>query len=272
MMNFEKGGIILHRCAVCKRTEDDCQVHFCSSYGDYLCSKHKNQWRRHGRFTDLDVHICEICGATSRERKIHWCSAANKYLCLKHRSQFNRIGGFLTKEQERKTYNSENAKNEYLITNTCAYIIFRNRKGFIKFKCPIDKEDIERLSLYKWEVTTFHGNSRYVREVKDHKVLFLHRFLLNPEPGEIIDHINRNGLDNRKSNLRIVSPSENSANSKTRSITGEKNIYIHSGAYRVEIIRDYKRVFVKTCKTLEDAVKSRDEFLERYNKEHNRVV
>lgn len=262
----------MNKCAVCGRTENDCQVHFCTSYGDYLCSKHKNQWHRHGRFTDNDAKFCEICGASSRNQKVHWCSAANKFLCMKHRDQFNRLGDFLPKEQERKTWNTEGARNEYLVTDTSAYIIFRKSNGCIKFKCPIDKEDIEKMAPHRWDVTTFHGNSRYVREFKDHKVLFLHRFLLNPKPGEIIDHINRNGLDNRRSNLRIVSASENSVNSKTSSSTGEKNIYFHSNAYQVEIIRHYQRVFIKSYSTLEEAVKGRDEFLKKYNEENNRVV
>lgn len=42
----------------------------------------------------------------------------------------------------------------------------------------------------------------------------LHRLILNAKKGEMCDHVNGDGLDNRKSNLRIVSNSQNIMNSK----------------------------------------------------------
>lgn len=254
----------MRKCAVCGRTSNELQINFCTSYGDYLCSKHKNQWHRHGRITDNDVISCEVCGITSNETKIHWCSKANKYLCLKHRSQFNRLGHFLKR--------TGREQNEYVIGEECAFLVFRDRDCNIQYMCPIDEEDIEKMSSHKWTITEPHGNTRYIRAVEKRKVLFLHRFLLHPEKNEIIDHINRNGLDNRKSNLRIVSISENCVNSKTNSRTKEKNIYFHNGKYRVEIIRNYKRVYTKSFKTIEEAIEARNEFIKKYNLENNRLV
>lgn len=40
----------------------------------------------------------------------------------------------------------------------------------------------------------------------------LHRFVIGAKPGEIVDHINRDRLDNRRVNLRIVNPRQSSAN------------------------------------------------------------
>ncbi|KAA0117852.1 hypothetical protein CIW48_26985 [Methylobacterium sp. P1-11] len=47
--------------------------------------------------------------------------------------------------------------------------------------------------------------------VKRDKV-YLHRFLLNAKRGEYVDHVNGDGTDNRRSNIRLCSPSENNAN------------------------------------------------------------
>lgn len=209
-------------------------------------------------------HKCEICGVTSDEKKVHWCTKAQKYLCLKHRSQFDRLGFFLKR--------TKREPNEFQMDGDTTYLIFRNTDDEVIFRCPIDTEDLDRVLLHKWHVTEMMGNSRYIKCSIGRRNVSLHRYILKAESDEIVDHINRNGLDNRKSNLRIVTASENSANSKTRSGTGEKNIYFHNNAYQVEIIRHYKSVYTASFHTLQEAVEARDEFIKKYNETHNRVV
>lgn len=84
----------------------------------------------------------------------------------------------------------------------------------------IDKVDIEEVSKIKWYVSAF-PNLFYVRsniyedrpEGKKHISIKLHRFLMKPTSSDIhIDHINGNGLDNRRSNLRLVNRSQNLRN------------------------------------------------------------
>lgn len=70
----------------------------------------------------------------------------------------------------------------------------------------IDDEDAERVRARRW-----HRSVRGYVCGNTGKPL-LHRFLMSANPGEQIDHINRNLSDCRKANLRRASPSQNGAN------------------------------------------------------------
>lgn len=92
----------------------------------------------------------------------------------------------------------------------------------------VDDKDCHSLVARKWSV-----NSRG-RAIANHKnqdgkwtMVSMHRFILNPDSNQHVDHINRNPLGNRRENLRIASPSQNMANQGIRrsSKTGVKGVY-----------------------------------------------
>lgn len=74
----------------------------------------------------------------------------------------------------------------------------------------VDDEDFELLSQYSWH---FHSTG-YART--SNPKLYMHRLILKSKKEDICDHINRNRLDNRRENLRIVSPTQNSINTSIR--------------------------------------------------------
>lgn len=82
----------------------------------------------------------------------------------------------------------------------------------------IDLEDLNKIENYKWRVEKDDKhNTMYCRSDivinKKHKSVNIHRLIMNCPKDKIIDHIDRNGLNNRKKNLRIVDPSLNGKNS-----------------------------------------------------------
>ena len=92
----------------------------------------------------------------------------------------------------------------------------------------IDEEDLERVKTRNWHAATggkYIGCTLTINN--ERKVLYLHNFVMNrfvfPGKGakESIDHINRNGVDNRKSNLRLVSQSIQNTNQKKKQRTAE---------------------------------------------------
>lgn len=77
----------------------------------------------------------------------------------------------------------------------------------------VDEEDYVLLKEYKWQVRTDKSNY-YATGVYKEKRVQMHRIIMKAKKGEIIDHINGNGLDNRKINLRVVSARINAWNRK----------------------------------------------------------
>ena len=69
----------------------------------------------------------------------------------------------------------------------------------------------------------------------------IHRIVTNCPSDMVVDHVNHNGLDNRKSNLVIMSQEENLINKKifTTNKTGTKNITFKNGYYRIIINKTF---------------------------------
>lgn len=92
---------------------------------------------------------------------------------------------------------------------------------------------------------------------------------MNPNTDEEIDHINRNKLDNRKSNLRICNRSINMQNRgvNKNNTSGYKGIYINkSGKYVAHCQINKTRKSLGAYKTLEEALEVLNKF-----KEENRI-
>lgn len=99
----------------------------------------------------------------------------------------------------------------------------------------VDDEDYERVSNYKWFVGN-HGRVYAVLERKRingkhwQKNVLLHRFVMDMQDATHIDHINCDVLDNRKSNLRFATLSQNQYNRPPRNKSGRKGVTWHKGA------------------------------------------
>ena len=75
----------------------------------------------------------------------------------------------------------------------------------------VDADDYEELSRYKWHISD-KGGRLYAYRTEKGKKTAMHRQILNAPSGMYCDHINHNGLDNRKANLRLCTPQQNAYN------------------------------------------------------------
>ena len=81
----------------------------------------------------------------------------------------------------------------------------------------VDDEDFDWLNQWKWCLSKlYNGKKQYATRGKcggsKTKTLLMHRLIINAKKDEHVDHRNGDGLDNRRSNLRICTMSQNQAN------------------------------------------------------------
>lgn len=133
------------------------------------------------------------------------------------------------------------AKNKIFIHDDFAKVELYDKYGIVSGYAIIDIEDIPLVSGLRWYLINTRG---YVSGYVDGKPLALHRFLLDTPKGLVTDHINHDKLDNRRSNLRICTQSQNLQNqrkqkhcsSKYKGVTFSK----HANKWHVTIKHKYK--------------------------------
>jgi hypothetical protein len=79
----------------------------------------------------------------------------------------------------------------------------------------VDAADYEWLSKHKW-LAMISDNTIYAFRKVNGKVILMHRAIMKPRKGQVVDHINHNGADNRRSNMRNCSRRENACNGRAR--------------------------------------------------------
>jgi hypothetical protein len=135
----------------------------------------------------------------------------------------------------------------------------------------IDKEDCQRVIINgPWYIRKSRNNFYF-----NNKKEYLHRFLINAQVGYEVDHINLNIFDNRKSNLRICTGSENSMNKHKQSnnITGYKGVSysISHKKYETRIKAGNKKIWLGYFNTPQEAYGAYCEAVKKYHGEFGRM-
>ncbi len=157
--------------------------------------------------------------------------------------------------------NSEQKKvNEYEIID--GYVRVKLNDTDYMF-CDID--DWQRLKKYGWGKSV---GGYVVSGTKEEGDIYFHKKVTNTT-SEIVDHINRNKLDNRKCNLRITNQRVNAINSKlpSNNTSGHKGVRLNKhGSWVASITVNKKHIYIGSFRTKEEAVKARELAEEKYYK------
>ena len=159
-----------------------------------------------------------------------------------------------------KKYNTYDLTGEYGIGYTS--------KGE---KFYFDLEDYDLIKDYYWYISSYN----YVCSITNKKHINMHRLVTNCPDNLVPDHIHgyNSRNDNRKSNLRIVTRSQNNMNKglQINNSSGEKWVYFNrnTNKWYAQITLNNKTINLGNYKNFDDAIKARQEAEEEYFGEYS---
>lgn len=126
----------------------------------------------------------------------------------------------------------------------------------------VDDADFEWLSQWKWQAWV-REPYRYACRTESLKLIMLHRRITAAPTGTLVDHINGDGLDNQRANLRLCTVGQNRMNSQRFwAAGGFKGVTIdhrnQSRPYRAYVRVGGRNMSLGTYPTAEEAAHAYD--------------
>ena len=188
-----------------------------------LCDGHYQQQRGSKPLTPLRQRhdVCTFPGCSDPHEAKGYCSG--------HYSQLR--GGKSVREKI-------SVKSAVEIRDGTAYVTLlgldrSGRKGVQVGSACVDPQDVAMVSGYRWNSSA----EGYAVSKANGRGVVMHRLILSVSPELEVDHQDGDRLNNRRSNLRVVTKAEQSQNKKVRSDSGTGHRGVHFDAkkqlYRV---------------------------------------
>lgn len=128
-------------------------------------------------------------------------------------------------------------------------------------KTLVDSEDVPLLRSHYW----YEDSRGYWLSHFPEGRVYLHKYVMKVDSKYQVDHVHRVHNDNRKSQLRKCSQSENNRNRKVpKNSTGVVGVYYSHGKYSARVYIKGKEIRVGRFDTIEEASKARKEAVNKY--------
>jgi len=143
----------------------------------------------------------------------------------------------------------------------------------------VDPMDYYALKDFKWWVrgngTNLYAARNSLTPGLRNRTVYLHRQIMDPPRGLVVDHKNCNSLDNRRANLRHATRSQNMQNRRKRKNTSSRYIGVHFDKNRnrwaVHIRHNGKKLWLGRFVSESDAARAYDTAARKYHKEFARL-
>jgi hypothetical protein len=134
----------------------------------------------------------------------------------------------------------------------------------------IDAADLPLVEGRLWHVTICPSSIYAVNSDRGARSgrVFLHRLIMAPPDGMMVDHINGDSLDCRRSNMRLATRAQNNMNSRRRvGIAGLRGVRVMGRRFQAQINVAGKKLSLGTFNTPEEAHAAYREAASRYHGE-----
>jgi hypothetical protein len=124
------------------------------------------------------------------------------------------------------------------------------------FQAEVDDEDYEKVSNRKWYALVTKRAVYACNKETGRPAVLMHRVIMDAPRGMLVDHRDRNGLNNCRSNLRLCTQSENHRNKMTfKGSSKYKGVFLRKrdGTWCAQIAIDRHITHLGTFKTESEA-------------------
>lgn len=134
-------------------------------------------------------------------------------------------------------------------------------------QATVSPQDFPAINAFRWHVVRNGGQRKHIYAARTEsgtgRRIYMHRAIAGVD-GLMVDHINGDGLDNRRENLRAATRSQNASNlhCAVRSSSGKRGVFEYKDGFVSKVIRNGEKFYLGVYPTAEAGEAARTRFLE----------